>query len=146
MWNNSTTLLHAQPSILLTLNKNAHSAAVSYSCAFQTSNTGILSSLRCPHSTECKGTGDHLPTSRGFGWSWSVSRSHPLEHRTTTHCTREGDQAHERDKPTSHNEGCGGRDGDHQWICKEAIQGNSAHYSAQCIPATLHRYCPRAAS
>ena len=30
----------------------------------QSGSAGVLSNLRCPHWTECEGTGDHVSTSR----------------------------------------------------------------------------------
>ena len=74
------------PILLLTLNTDVHSTA--HSGALQTGSAGVLSSLRCPHSTECEGTGDHLTTSGGGSWGRDVSRPCPLEHWTATHCTR----------------------------------------------------------
>ena len=46
----------------------------------QKENAGVLSSLRCPHSTECEVTGDIVTTSGGGSCSWGVSRPRPPEY------------------------------------------------------------------
>ena len=111
-------------SLSLTLNGNVHRSECNTDSPIGTLHTGsagILSSLRCPHSTECEGTGDHLTTSGGVSWGQGDSRPHPLEHWSTAHCTRQSDRAGERDRLTRHGGGGGGRQGNHQKFCWEKV-------------------------
>ena len=95
----------------LTLNNNDISTPA-HIRPLQTGSAVVLSRLRCLHSNECEGAINHLTTSGGGSGRRVASRPLPLEHWTTTHSTRQGDRAGERDILTSHGEVGGSREGD----------------------------------